>query len=202
MSAAKRLNYFPPLLSVFFPRKYTEEEYFEIEAQSEDKLEYVNGYIVPTDMGGTFIHATIGSNILIALRNATKGKPCKVLGSDLRIKTKTSFRFLDALVVCNDPKFYNKKQTTLLNPSVLIEVVSPESNKRDYVDKRAEYFNIESLQHYIIIEQERPFVTIFSNNVNGLHTFENYDFSNPIIVLSDLDITITLEDIYEDVDFE
>ena len=103
MSAAERLSFYPPLLSVSFPRKYTVEEYLKIEAQSENKLEYVNGYIVPTDMGGTFTH--------------------------------------------------------------------------------------------------RPFLTVFSNNANGLHTFENYDVNNPIIVLSDLDITIALADIYEDVDF-
>jgi Uma2 family endonuclease len=201
MSAAKHLNYYPPLLSVAFPRTYTVEEYLEIEAQSEHKLDYVNGYIVKAEMGGTYTHANIGGNIFSALKTALKGKPCRVFNGDLRIKAKKNFRFPDGLVVCGEPKFHNTKKTTLTNPSVLIEIVSSESRKRDYVDKRSEYFEIESLQHYIVIEQERPFVSVFSKNSDGLHLFADYDFENPSILLEGLGIVLNLEDIYDDVEF-
>jgi Uma2 family endonuclease len=201
MSAAKHLDYYPPLLSVAFPRKYTVEEYLEIAAQSEHKLEYVNGYIVKAEMGGTYTHSTIGINLSVALHRALKGKPCKAHSNDLRIKTKKNFRFPDGLVVCGEPQFHNSKKTTLTNPSVLVEIVSPESRKRDYVDKRSEYFEIESLQHYIIIEQERAFVSVFSKNKDGLLVFADYNAENPTVLLPSLDITLNLEDIYDDVEF-
>jgi Uma2 family endonuclease len=202
MSAAERLNYFPPLLSATFPRKYTVEEYLEIVNASEERLEYVNGYIVKAEMGGTYNHSTIGMNIAFALRQALKDKPCRVHGTDLRVKTKNSFRLPDALVICGEPQFHNPTKTTVTNPIILVEVVSPESSTRDYIDKRIAYFEIETLQHYMIIEQLRPAVTVYTRNSNGAITVADYDFNNPIIMLSDLGIAIGLEDIYEGVEFE
>jgi Uma2 family endonuclease len=208
MSAAKHLDYYPPLLSVAFPRKYTVEEYLEIEAQSEHKLEYVNGYIVPkfaatikSESGGSFTHTAIGSNTLIALHYALKGKPCKVYGSDFKVKTDKGLRFPDVFVVCGEPKFFNDKQYALTNPTILVEIVSPESSIRDYVNKRLEYLNIESLQHYIIIEQTYPLVSVFSKNKDGLLVFADYNAENPTILLPNLDITLSLEDIYADIAF-
>lgn len=201
MAAAKNLSYYPPLLSNEFPRKYTIEEYFEIEAQLEEKLDYVNGYIVKAKIDISFQHSIINTNMMIALHNSLKDKPYQTLGGGMRIKTANSFRFPDALVLPKNPEFYNEKQTTLLNPAVLVEVVSPESSKHDYARKRLEYFTIKSLVYYIIVEQDMAFVSVFSKIKDNEFLVHNYNSNNPIILLPDLKTTINLENIYEGVDF-
>jgi Uma2 family endonuclease len=201
MAAAKNLSYYPPLSSNEFPRKYTVEEYFEIEAKLEEKLDYVNGYIVKAKIDISHQHSLISTNIMIALHNLLKDKPYQTLGSGMRIKTANSFRFPDALVLSKNPAFYNEKQTTLLNPTVLVEVVSPESIKHDYTRKRLEYFTIESLVYYIIVEQNMALVSVFSKTQDNVFLVSDYDCSNPIIVLPNLKISLNLEDIYDDVDF-
>jgi Uma2 family endonuclease len=188
MVAAKNLSYYPPLLSSAFPRKYTVEEYLEIGLQSEEKLDYVNGYIVQSKIDINYTHSTISSNIFISLHQALKEKPYKALGSD-------------ALVVSKNPEFYNTTKTILLNPTVLVEVVSPESSMRDYVEKRLEYFDIESLQHYIIIEQDAPLVFVYTKNTDDSLLLREYDLKKQIIPLPALNLSINITDIYDGVDF-
>ena len=209
MSAAERLRYFPPLLSVTFPRKYTVEEYLAIADASEEKLEYIKGYIVPkfsnkasNEAGGTHTHALISTNVTLALGIALKGKPCYVIGSDLKIKADANLRFPDAMVICNEPKFEENNTNILTNPSVLVEVISPESSKRDYGKKRLEYFTIVSLLYYIIIEQDNPFVSVYTKNKDGSFLLMDYKFDTPIIHLVLLNIQIDLNDIYDRVFFD
>jgi Uma2 family endonuclease len=198
MSAAENLRY-TPTLSVAYPRTYTVAKYLEIEANSDEKLDFVNGYIIKAEAGGTFAHALIGMNIGVALKNALKGKPCKVLGSDMKIKIEDVFRFADALVVCGEPEFHNTKKTALSNPTVLIEVVSADSDKRDYITKRLEYFKIPSLRHYIVVEQALPFVSLYTKTADNLQFFADYDAENPMVPLPALEISLNLVDIYESV---
>jgi Uma2 family endonuclease len=117
MSAAERFKYYPPLLSVTFPRKYTIEEYLQMVEQTDEKLEYVNGCIVTAEMGGSYSHTLIASNIVALLHTALRGKPCRSHNGDFKIKTKTSFRFADAFVVCGEPQFTSDKKTSLTNPT-------------------------------------------------------------------------------------
>jgi Uma2 family endonuclease len=198
MSAAENLRY-TPRLSIAYPRKYTVAEYLEIEANSDEKLEFVNGYIVQAEAGGTFAHALIGTNIIGTLKAALKGKPCKVLGSDMKIAIDDLFRFSDGIVVCGEPEFHNEKKTALSNPTVLIEVVSADSDKRDYITKRLEYFKIPSLRYYIVAEQALPFVSLYTKTADNLQFFADFDAENPIIHLTDLSISLSLLDIYEGV---
>lgn len=198
MSAAERLQYTPPL-SISYPRKYTVAEYLEIEANSDEKLEFVNGFIVKAEAGGTYEHALIGANTIGALKNALKGKPCKVLGSDLKIAIERFFRFPDGVVVCGEPEFHTENKTALCNPTVLIEVVSADSDKRDYVTKRLEYFKIPSLRHYIVIEQALPFVSLYTKDANNTQSFADFDAETPDVPLPALDITLNFADIYEGV---
>ena len=203
MSAAERLKYYTPSLSVAYPNRYTVAEYLAIAAATDARLEYTNGCIVENEAGGSFRHALIAANALTALNIALKGAPCKAIGSDLKVATEVSFRFPDALIVCREPEFYDKNQTILTNPTVLMEVVSSESSVRDYVTKRLEYFSIPSLRHYIVIEQEVPTVSVYTKNQNATLSFVDYDFKSNIIrldgIIDTLNIVINMNDIYEGV---
>ena len=130
MSAAERLKYYTPSLSIAYPNRYSIADYLDIESASDTKLEYVNGYIITADADETYTHAVIAANLLTALSNNLKGKPCRALGSDLKIATNISFRYPDALVLCGEPEFYKNKNNIVTNPIVLAEVVSSGSNIR------------------------------------------------------------------------
>ena len=201
MSAAERLKYYTPAPSVLYPHRYTVAEYLAIAASSDTKLEYVAGYIITAEASDSYTHAVIAANLLHALHHALQGKPCKALGSDLKVATDVSFRYPDALVVCGEPQFYENKNTILTNPIILAEVVSSSSNIRDYVTKRLAYFGIASLRHYLVVEQDVPTVSVYSKTADGILLFADYDFKNAHIPLAALDISLTVNDIFEGVVF-
>jgi Uma2 family endonuclease len=139
------------------PHKMSEEEYLAFERASEFKHEYVNGEII--DMAGANNeHSLICSYTGAALINALRDKPYSVYQSDLRVKARMfhSFRYPDIAIVCGEPKFSDETFDTLINPIILIEVLSSTTEKQDRGKKLREYRQIESLQEYLLISQDSP----------------------------------------------
>ena len=195
--AAPRLNFLYHELQAVQPQIYTEAEYFTFLETSDKRADFVNGRIL-ADAGGTYEHAAITAAATIALGAALKGKPCKLLSSDIKIKTKNAnYRFADLSVVCGKPKFYKGNTTILTNPNVIIEVVSPESRNRDYLIKPLEYFEIESLLYYIVVEQATENVTVFMRTPEneGLF-FAEYNHANHEVVLAEIDAQFSILDFY------
>src|SRR5436190_1846687 len=121
------------------PRRYTLDEYFKIARDSEVKLEYIDGEIVAM-AGGTYNHSLITTNTIIALGNRLKGKQCRVLESNLRVGIKRSrYTYPDIPVVCGAPQFDPRDSETIVNPRVLIEVLSPSTERSDRGEKVNRY---------------------------------------------------------------
>ena len=118
--------------------------------------------------------------------------------SDIKIRTKDAhYRFADLSVVCGKPQFYNENTTILTNPSVIIQVVSPESRNRDYLIKPLNHFAIESLLYYIVVEQATENVTVFMrNNENEGLLFAEYNQINHEVVLEEIDARFSILDFY------
>jgi Uma2 family endonuclease len=195
--AAPRLTFLYNELQVLKPQLYTEAEYFAFLETSDKRADFVNGRIV-ADAGGTDRHAEITAAATVALGLALKGKPCKLRSSDIKIKTKTAnYRFADLSVVCGKPQFHNDNTTILINPSVIVEVVSPESRNRDYLIKPLEYFEIESLLYYIVVEQATENVTVFMRDrENDGLLFAEYNQTNHEIILSEIEAQFSILDFY------
>jgi len=117
----------------------TPEEYLAFEEQSEDKYEYYDGFTVAL-AGGNRIHSIIASNINASLHRQMRGRPCEVYTSDIKIKAERprKYMYADVAVVCGEALFENLSQRVLLNPIVIIEVLSDSTEKHD----RGKNFNI------------------------------------------------------------
>jgi Uma2 family endonuclease len=131
------------------------EEYLEFERASETKHEYYGGEVLAM-AGASYDHNTIVGNIFATLHAQLRGKPCRVNFSDIRVPIPDSglFTYPDLTVVCGPPQFRDERRDSLLNPKVIIEVLSPSTESHDRGKKFQHYRTIASLDEYVLIAQE------------------------------------------------
>jgi Uma2 family endonuclease len=158
-------------------RRFSVEEYFKIESDSQIRHEYVQGQII--DMaGGSDRHSQIIHNIHGALWARLRGKPCQGRDGNLRVRfgRKVIYGYPDALIVCGQPQFdpLAAGNTTLLNPRVLIEVLSETTEAYDRGLKFERYREIESFEEYVLIAQDRPSVEVYRRQPSGLWMLQPY----------------------------
>jgi len=186
-------------------KTYTLEEYFTLEETALEKHEYVNGKI--TEMpGGTIYHNLIAGNIITAMNNELRKLPQKffVMGSDMKvfIPQKNQVRYPDALVICEKIETVAGRKDVIVNPLVIIEVLSDSTRDFDKTGKLELYQRIPSLKEYILIEQDYPEVTGFYREEVNLWRTQEVSQLNEKFSFRALGIEIELSDIYEDVVFE
>jgi len=174
--------------------KISEEEYLEGEVISDIKYEYIDG-AVHAMAGASTKHNTICMNTSNSLYNKLKNNnsPCRVFSSDMKVRisdTNTNFFYPDVMVVCDvnneDDHFQN-------SPVIIVEVLSKSTRKNDKSIKKFAYFNIPTLQEYVIIEQDYCEVEVFRKNQHWNPT--SY-FLGDDITFKSIDTTISVEDIY------
>ena len=200
-------------------RRYTLEEYFALDDVSEVKYEYWDGYLVPhggweTDRNGNIIgmaggsdaHSDIACNFIRELGNALKGTSCKVGDSDLRVRSPRSgrYHFPDVSVTCG-PRLFDPpdKRVTLVNPQVIIEVLSPSTEKADRGDKFREYLAIESLREYVLASQDQPRIDTFYRNAEGAWIVGPWaEGMDATITFPSLRVTVPLAEVYAGVEFQ
>ena len=139
-------------------------EYLEIERHSEIRHEYVNGRMYAMSPGSSDTHHLIGWNLIRALSNQIGDRPCRVYHADMRVKVSPTgmYTYPDIATLCDKPRFEDFKGIdTLLNPSVIIEVLSPTTELYDRGDKFEHYRRVESLQEYVLVSQHRMRVEQF-----------------------------------------
>ena len=178
----------------------TVADYLAFEQESEIKHEYIDGEIYPMT-GGTFRHAIIMMNIGGELRQRLKGTDCKVLSSDMRIRVSPSrYVYPDLSVVCGEAAT-DDQSMTLLNPILIAEVTSPSSIDFDRVVKRDYYEMVHSIQAYLVIDQHRVLVELYTRREGGwfLQRFSDLGAAVP---LAPLDCDLPLADIYHGIQFE
>ena len=137
----------------------TPDEYLAFERASEAKHEYVDGQI--RAMGGASLeHVTIVGNLSAMLGAQLRGRGCRVLTSDMRVKTPglVGYVYPDLTVVCGTPRLEDDTFDTLLNPTVIVEVLSPSTRDYDRGEKWERYRQIDSLREYLTVAQDRPHV--------------------------------------------
>ena len=138
----------------------TVEEYLAMERSSQEgKCEFVDGQIFAM-VGASREHNLIGVNITRELSNQLKGKPCEAYANDMRVKAAEAkgYHYPDIVVVCGKPEFEGGHLDTLLNPTVLIEILSSSTEAYDRGGKFAAYRKIQSLHEYLLVSQEEPFI--------------------------------------------
>jgi Uma2 family endonuclease len=176
---------------------HTPEEYLALERQAEHRSEYVNGHIYATT-GASTAHNYIAGNIYTALRGRLRGRPCRSFIGDMRVKVAPTgmYTYPDVVALCGEPRLEDAHIDTLLNPAVIVEVLSPSTERYDRGEKFAHYRRLPSLQEYVLVAQDRARVEHYARQGEQwvLTALEGLEATLP---LPALDCAIPLEDIYE-----
>jgi Uma2 family endonuclease len=180
----------------------TPEEYLAIERAAEFKSEYYDGQMFAMS-GGTFPHVLTISNISYALRNGLPGRDCKVLSSDLRVRASgRAYCYPDIAVLCESPRFADDQKDTLLNPVLLVEVLSPSTEAYDRGFKFSQYRKIESLQEYVLVWQTEPRIEVFQRGPGTEWIFRDFSGLDAACHLASLPCDVPLAAVYDGVPFE
>jgi Uma2 family endonuclease len=184
--------------AAYSQRKYTIEEYLEMENAAIEKHEYYQGEIFVMS-GPKVTHNIIAGNIFIGLGVKLKGKSCRPFNSDQRIhiEKNTLFTYPDISVVCNDPVTFNNDDWNILNPTVIIEVLSPSTKNYDRGGKFNLYRDIASLKEYILIDSESISIEAFHINSGGLWELKEYKGIDETIYFQSIQTSLELKEIYE-----
>ncbi|MFB2894192.1 Uma2 family endonuclease [Aerosakkonemataceae cyanobacterium BLCC-F50] len=184
-------------------RYYSPEEYLALEEAAEYKSEYYDGEIVPMT-GGTTNHNQIALNVSVALSIAFKRKDYRVFMGDVRlwIPKKRSYTYPDVMVIAGKPEYFEQRKDTVTNPQVIVEVLSKSTKDYDRGGKFQFYQTIPSFQEYILIDQSQRFIEQFSKQENKRWSYCVYDEEDLALVFSSFAVEVSLEDIYEKVDFD
>jgi Uma2 family endonuclease len=183
--------------------RITPEEYLELERKAEIKSEYIDREIFAMS-GVTREHSTIVINLTTALKIQFAGRPCEVHGPELRLKVSPTGAYLypDVLAVCGEPRFEDEHFDTLLNPRLIIEVLSESTESYDRGKKFAHYRTIDSLREYVLVSQTECRVERFCRQDDGNWLYSEVSDPEGSIELTSVTCRLSLKAIYDRVDFE
>jgi Uma2 family endonuclease len=181
----------------------TPEEYLKRERRAPYKSEYYFGEVFSM-AGAKRAHNRISVNTLVALSRQLKGKPCEAYGSDMRVQTTSQglYAYPDVSVVCGEQLFRDDHQDTLLNPAVIIEVLSPATETYDRGKKFEQYRRVTSLRSYILIAQDRPRVEQFSRREDGQWLYQDASGLDGAMRVEAIGCTLSLAEVYDKVRLE
>jgi Uma2 family endonuclease len=184
-------------------KRITPQEYLIRERQASTKSEFYRGEVVEM-VRGTANHSLIAANFVGEVRNALKDKPCTVFNSDLRVQVQSTglYTYPDATIVCGELEFDDDQRDTLLNPTVIVEVLSDSTEKYDRGKKSNHYRQITSLKELILIAQDRPHAERFTRQTNGDWLFHEQKEMNADFELKSLGISVAMSELYRGVKFE
>lgn len=183
-------------------RYYTPEEYLALEENAEYKSEYIDGQIISM-AGGTANHNRIAGNFYAVMNFAFRQKEYEVFNSDMRLwlPQKRIYTYPDAMIIVGEPEFYNNRTDIITNPQVIVEVLSKSTKGYDREDKFQAYRTIASFQEYLLIDQTRIHVEQFSKTGKKQWNLREYDEEDEAIALGTAPFEISLQDLYDKVNF-
>ena len=184
--------------------KYTLEEYFELELASEEKYEFWNGEVFCMT-AASLAHNRIARNMGMKLDIELSARGCQSFPADLRIKVPMypPYRYPDLSALCDSPEIEQiSSLDVLVNPALIIEILSPSTEAFDRGDKFTYYKSIASFSEYLLVAQHRPHVSQFIRQENGVWTFMEFNDLSEQVRCASVPCVLSLQEIYRDVVFE
>jgi Uma2 family endonuclease len=175
------------------PKPWTVEDFLEWEAQQPERYEFIDGRILGM-VGGSAAHATIKDNVTQALRARLRGTSCRAFSESLKVITDIASHYPDVVVTCVPVQPTDDR---IREPVVVVEVLSRTTADRDRSAKWVGYQDILSLQHYVLIAQDRRRVELFTRADDGWHLRIIRSLRGKV-ELSAISTELTLDEIYED----
>jgi Uma2 family endonuclease len=192
---------------VYGKKKFTEEEYLQMEKAATQRHEYYKGGIFQMyghgDLlamsGASYRHNIIFSNLFSAIAFQLKGKSCQPYGPDMRINIpeNTLYTYPDISVFCDELQTSAQDEDTVVQPTVLIEILSPSTRNYDRGVKFMLYRDISSLREYILVDTEAVRIEAFRINRSGHWELEEYKSLTDQLSLVSIQVTVPVADIYE-----
>jgi len=185
-------------------RRYTLEEYFELERTSEERFEFWNGEVFCMS-GASAEHERILRNMLVYLTQKIGGQGCEAFTSNLRIKVPSAppYRYADLSALCGEAYFEEIGGVdALVNPQLLVEVLSPSTEAYDRGDKFTHYKSIPTLREYLLVAQHRPHVTHLYKQADGRWIYAEANDLEAALRLDSLNCELPLAEIYQGVSFD
>lgn len=179
----------------------TPEAYLAAERQAANRSEYFNGQVFAM-AGASREHVAIVANLTYLLVGQFKGRPCSTMGNDMRLKvSETSlYTYPDLMALCGEPLFDDDQRDTLLNPTLIVEVLSDGAEPYDRGDKFAHYRRLASLHDYLLVSQRRPRVEHYTRRGEEW-VLREIDGLDGVVRLPDLGCELPLTEIYDKVTF-
>ncbi|WP_293124484.1 Uma2 family endonuclease [Microcoleus sp. bin38.metabat.b11b12b14.051] len=184
-------------------KTYTAEEYLELEINSEERHEFINGEIILM-AGGTPDHSEITTNLVFALKLALKGQPYRTFSSDQRlwVPQLNNYTYPDVIVVAKPIELQSGRNDTITNPVLIAEVLSKSTKAYDRDEKFAAYRSIPSFQEYLLIDQYRLQVQQYSKTDGNKWIFSEYSCAGDRVSLTSISVEFSVGDLYENIEFD
>lgn len=178
-------------------RKLTPEEYLALDREADHKSEFLDGEMFAM-AGASPRHVLIVSNIVGALSAALRGQPCVVFSTDLRLKVSPTglFTYPDVMVACGELRFADERNDTLLNPCLVVEVLSKSTRDYDRGEKFAHYRSLRSVEDYLLVSQDGFHVELYSRQPDDRWLFSELDLLEGAVDLKSVGCSLGLEEIY------
>ncbi len=178
----------------------TPEQYLAMERAAETKSEFYGGEVFAMS-GASRQHNTITTNTLVSLHPQVRRRRCNIFANDMRVKVAATglYTYPDIAIVCGGAKFEDAELDTLLNPTVIIEVLSKSTATYDRGEKFEHYRKIPSLVEYLLIAQERRLVEHYIRQPDGRWLLSEASDLQDVVELPTIECRLALADVYEDV---
>ncbi|MEZ2302450.1 MAG: Uma2 family endonuclease [Microcoleus sp.] len=195
----------PPILPEPTKTRFTLDEYRAMEETAEERHEYCNGEII-TISGGSEVHSAIACNLLIYLGFLLRDTDFRLYNSDLRVWIPEYQRgtYTDLMVVNGEPEFNADRTDEILNPLLIVEVLSPSTEAYDRTEKFRKYRSIPSFCEYLLVSQTEPYIEQYYNcdrPNNDRWQWQVYDGLDRAIVLHSLNIELPMSEVYRRINF-
>jgi Uma2 family endonuclease len=174
------------------------EEYLALERRSETKSEYLNGEIFAM-AGASRLHNRIVLNLGISLDGQLKNRGCEIFVSEMRVSIPSAdlITYSDVVVSCRNPRFADEGADTLLNPTLIIEVLSPSTESYDRGKKFASYRTLSSLAEYLLLAQDQVSAEHYVKQSNGGWLLTEANRVEDVLDLPSIGCTLALRDVYD-----
>jgi len=177
------------------------EEYLDLDRAADQRSEYWNGEMFALS-GGSVAHATIVTNLVVSLAGGLRGGTCRVFSTDLRLRVSATglYTYPDVLVICGQIAFADDRNDTVLNPKLLVEVLSPSTQDYDRGRKFAHYRALPSLEEYVVVAQDRPHVEQFVREDLNRWTLTDTDGLDALLFFRSIGCSAALREVFDGVE--
>lgn len=189
---------------------YSLEEYLELERKADERSEFIDGEIYAM-AGESGRHGDISANLLALIVTELRGSECRARTKDTKVKSgalqsrlgKGMISYPDIVVICGEPEYHDKHKDIVLNPAVIIEVLSETTEEFDRGIKFMRYRNFnETLTDYILVSQDEPHVEHYTRQAGGDWLLREYYGLDAAFRIDSINCSLSLADIYERIEFD